>query len=145
MSPAGPPPMIATCFVMVPDYVSSILFAIGAAGRGHDGDRLAGFQDRLAATAEVFVPAVEAMHDGFAEFSVPAACKSVRPDRPVRGEDGAIHLLQEADRPFRAVAGRPLATATGTFADVEILQQHRKAGLKDLRGGGARRIGRAKV
>ena len=67
-----------------------------------------------------------------------AAFEAVRRHRAVRGEDGAVHLLEEADRALGAAAGRPLALAAGAFADVEILEEHREAELEDLRIGQAR-------
>src|SRR5262249_59283990 len=53
----------------------------------------------------------------------------------VAGQNRAIHLFQETDRPAHAVAGIPAAASARTWADVEILEQDRIAKLQHLRVG----------
>src|SRR5262245_65890129 len=57
------------------------------------------------------------------------------------GEDCAVHGSEEADLAMDSVAGMPAAPAAGTRADVEILQDHGKAQLENIRIGQPR-IGR---
>src|SRR4029453_8249749 len=95
-----------------------------ATGGSLDDDRLARRQHRLVAALQPLHTAVVTAHPVLAALAGLPALQAVGAHVAEARQDGAVHPLQEADAPQRAVAGAPFAPAARAAADAEFLQQH---------------------
>src|SRR5215467_1898153 len=117
---------------------------IRSRGRRLDDDRLAGIDHGGIGPLELLHVAVLAPYSVLAELAGLAAGKAERTHATVARQNGAIHLLQEANGAAHPVARIPAAAPARTFADVEILEHDGIAKLEHLRIGQSR-VGHMRV
>src|SRR5690349_2178600 len=87
-----------------------------SARRGAHRHRLAGLQHGLIAALESLDATAGAAHPGRADFAGRAAEQPMRAHAAMRGENGAIHALQEADGALGSAPGVVLASWSGLVA-----------------------------
>src|SRR5438309_1417099 len=104
-----------------------VCWPIPAAGRGLNNDSFTGMNHDLGAALQPLHAAIETAHPIFANLTWLAARQSKRSHASVTRQDSAVHGFKEANGAADTIAGAPSAAAAGMFADMKILQQHRKA------------------